>query len=527
MEKSSVARCYGKRPLSGVRRFRSLIPSLPPSSNPIFSPTVFDDEERNFDHVGTKLSISSPPTSSSLSELPESPLNLPDSPQTLIRSVSPSSLFEHGDNEEWEVALVSSAPSSWHKFDYAAKPTSSQSGVDLSALTPSEPVSVHSQCDRVGSRIHPAPHSPTLERVRRGVRAPHQASMILKEQSNLLNELPPYDDASKGGHQGAGPSCPRPNFSQDQEHLSSTSSSQPVGKTLRTTRTLSQRLHGKCETRSATPPTSPNSLQRIMSMSQSRPEPPKDCPGRSTRHQLESQTSSRPAGSVQLDEDGLVKAFLPAVKRKRRRPERPMNLIPESINVRKNMDVREISKSSHDEEVHGIAGQTAQETEDDVVFELLRGYSRRKRRNQQPIATELLTESDEELDFFFRGSAALERQPQKSADHCPIRSATALSVLSQRNSAGDDDNKDLRRQRRGSSLQYRLAPARVPENMKSYFRRKDREEAQEGGSPTGRKSREAEWRQRHWIIADANASSDRGVNGGAQSRRRRDRLGWG
>ncbi|CAO1618125.1 unnamed protein product [Parajaminaea phylloscopi] len=501
---SSSNRCYGQRArTSGVKRFRSLIPARQHPSEPIFSPVVRTAASPPPSVSEDELDNPEPPqscpssSSSALSDPPELALPFPSSP-TPGKSLSPASLFDEDHTRPTDSSLsrswagchgvlVRSSPPCFESTR-AAKCEGSQKGYAAETTTQSL-ICVASEAS-----------SPSVERTRRRIKQVNREPVVLTE----LGKTAMTTTASRGRSRALHTSADRKAVSHS--HNQRAGLSQCASSALQSVKTIgahknSGSRRSSSGSRANTPPTSPQTLEAMMTMSQARPGPPSDCPGRSVKHQIESRVSDRPAGMVRLAADGSVETYLAPTLRIATRPGGPSSLRQESRNTGKE---KEPGAQDHTALTSHARGRTdsdrpkSEELEDDVVFEMLRGYSRKRRRRRHQ--SDFTAESDEELDGFFRSSPDPTHRPRHRA-----HSLASLARPSEDETAARDGRGNSVRSlipqgpvqsQSSTSLAYHLPPAQIPENMKSYFRRKDREEAHEGGSPTKRKSRELLMRRR-------------------------------
>ncbi|CAO1631323.1 unnamed protein product [Jaminaea pallidilutea] len=301
------------------------------------------------------------------------------------------------------------------------------------------------------ARISRAPkRSPTLL-----VALKEKATARQRQQpsSSVIQERAEYGNVGEGSskrpRRTAATSIVGPSEAASQEAIPSLPVRRPNAGRLASTRSLALAENSISEAEAGpsrqegrkTPPPSPTCLDDLLTASQSRPEPPRDVPGRSLAH-ARSKTSARPQ---LLKRDGTLQRL---VSKQGRAP------------VSKDQDVAEDSQ------------------EDDIVFQMLKGYARKRscigdgRAGPSRLAAGAAEEDeyDEELASFFLDDGCNSKagvlsdstnQKARSATSKPNRPSGALKARKSW-SAGEP---------------YILSQPRELSEKSSYARRKREEES--------------------------------------------------
>lgn len=386
---SNFLRCYGNRAeSSGAKRFRSLVPPRTDdtyvSAHRLSPPTSFQLQGKctgSFDES----------TSAMGAHLAASPGSVPTSPISDLTSLfDESNGKDRGTPDSSPLRCFSRQNSVLRGKDQKQIPAAQIKEV---VEEPSQQVASSSEKGAAveeysrprRARISRAPkRSPTLlialkEKVTARQRQ-QPSSSVVQERAECSTGENVGEGSSKRPRRTAATSIVGPSEVASQEAIPSLPKSRPNAARLASTRSLALAQNSISEAEAGpsrqegrkTPPPSPSCLDDLLTASQSRPEPPRDVPGRSLAH-ARSKTSARPQ---LLKRDGTLHRL---VSKQGRAP------------VSKDQDVADDSQ------------------EDDIVFQMLKGYARKRscigdgraRPSRLAAGTAEEDEYDEELASFF------------------------------------------------------------------------------------------------------------------------------
>lgn len=456
---SNFLRCYGNRAeSSGAKRFRSLVPHRTDdtyeSAHRLSPPTSFQLQ-------GKCAGSFDPSTSAMGAHLAASPGSVPTSPISDL-----TSLFDESDGKDR--GTPDSSPLRCFSRQNSVLRGKDQEQIPAAQIKevveePSQQVARSSEMGPAveeysrprRARISRAPkRSPTLlialkEKATARQRQQPSSSSVVQERAECSTGGNVEESSSKRPRRTAATSIVVPSEAASQEAMPSLPVRRPNAVRLACTRSLALAQNSISEAEAGpsrqegrkTPPPSPSCLDDLLTASQSRPEPPRDVPGRSLAH-ARSKTSARPQ---LLKRDGTLQRL---VSKQGRAP------------VSKDQDVAEDSQ------------------EDDIVFQMLKGYARKRscigddRAGPSRLAAGAAEEDqyDEELASFFLDDGCNSKagvlsdstnQKARSATSKPNRPSGALKARKSW-TAGEP---------------YVLSQPRELSEKSSYARRKREEES--------------------------------------------------